>query len=266
MRKIKEYLDGKRLFGDDFSYGEIRQWYEDEKEAYAELGSKNREEYTYVYHALNNYYGYSLLPQQSFSHVLGFGSAYGDEFLPFLKKIKDLTIIESSEHFKNVNLGIPVKYISPNISGVLNFPDGHFDLITSFGVLHHIPNVSTLIKEMARCTKKGGYLLIREPLVSMGDWRKKRKNLTTHERGIPLDIFRKIIRTNNLEIISEQKCIFPLISLLGSSLRIKTYNSPWLVKLDRIFSVLFSWNNRYHPASVFQKVRPTSVFYVLKKP
>jgi SAM-dependent methyltransferase len=145
------------------------------------------------------------------------------------------------------------------------FKSKSFDLVTSFGVLHHIPNVSFVIQEISRCTKDGGWFLLREPIVSMGDWRKKRPSLTKRERGIPLPLLRKIIKKNNFEIIAENKCIFPLIPMFGNTLKIQAYNSELLVKLDKITSNLFSWNNIYHPKNTLQKLRPCSVFFVLRK-
>ncbi len=36
---LAEYFNGNKLFGDDLSPDEIRAWYDDEKEAYADLGA-----------------------------------------------------------------------------------------------------------------------------------------------------------------------------------------------------------------------------------
>ena len=45
------YLDGSRLYGDDFCLKEILQWFDEESEGYANLGAKNEDEYEYQYHA-----------------------------------------------------------------------------------------------------------------------------------------------------------------------------------------------------------------------
>ena len=39
------FLSGKKLYGDDFAYEEIKQWYDEEKEGYANLGAINRSDY-----------------------------------------------------------------------------------------------------------------------------------------------------------------------------------------------------------------------------
>src|ERR1700677_38346 len=41
----------------------------------------------------------------------------------------------------------------------LPFPDDHFDLVFAHGVLHHIPDVLTAQKEIARVLKPGGQLI-----------------------------------------------------------------------------------------------------------
>ena len=92
MDDFNTYLDGKRLFGDDFDNIQIADWYADEKEGYAELGAKDSASYKYGYHFWNTYHAYRNLPSGTFPHVLGFGSAYGDELLPIVSRIEKITI------------------------------------------------------------------------------------------------------------------------------------------------------------------------------
>lgn len=42
----------------------------------------------------------------------------------------------------------------------LDFPDDHFDVVYSFGVLHHIPEAAKAIAEIRRVLKPGGKLLV----------------------------------------------------------------------------------------------------------
>ena len=42
----------------------------------------------------------------------------------------------------------------------LDFPDGAFDVVYSFGVLHHIPEVARAVAEIERVLKPGGELLV----------------------------------------------------------------------------------------------------------
>jgi ubiquinone/menaquinone biosynthesis C-methylase UbiE len=120
--------------------------------------------------------------------------------------------LESSEKALVAKVGnINPIYVKPNISEKMNFPNNSFDLITCFGVLHHIPNVSYVIKEIYRVTNKIGFVLIREPVVSRGDWRKPRAFLTNKERGIPWDIRKEIIYESGFKIVKETLFGFPVI-------------------------------------------------------
>ena len=263
-KNLDIYFSGKKLYGDNFSSKQIKEWFENEKEGYSNLIDSTN--YSYDCHELNKMYGYNKIKQiKKFKNVLGFGSAFGHELLPILDKIKNIIIIEPSKKLRSKSLkGKPVKYIKPNVNGKIDYPDNSFDLITCFGVLHHIPNVSYVIKELTRVLKKGGIMLIREPIISMGDWRKSRKGLTKKERGIPLDIFRRIIRQNSLRVISEKKILFPTTRRLKLGKK-HACNSKFLVFLDTVLSCLFSWNDTYHAINFFHKLRPQAVFYVLKK-
>jgi ubiquinone/menaquinone biosynthesis C-methylase UbiE len=156
-------------------------------------------------------------------------------------------------------------YIKPNILGNLDFADNSFDLIVSFSVLHHIPNVSYVMSELIRVLKPNGILLIREPIVSMGDWRMPRRGLTKNERGIPLPIFENIILENNLQILAKNYCDCSFIyKTLKRIFKLK-YDSKIIQRIDKVFSKLLSWNYRYHRISFFEKISPASIFLVLKK-
>ena len=51
--------------------------------------------------------------------------------------------------------GLETLRLAPEPSGALPVADGHFDLATCFGVLHHVPNVSAVVAELARCLRPG---------------------------------------------------------------------------------------------------------------
>ncbi|HLC77857.1 MAG TPA: class I SAM-dependent methyltransferase [Candidatus Nanoarchaeia archaeon] len=261
---MDEYFRGKKLYGDDFGIKQIKEWYDEEKEGYSNL--EEIEDYTYKFHALNGVHGYEKIKDtKKFDKVLAFGAAFGDELLPIINKINEIYIVEPSEKLRAQKIGEkkPV-YVTPEISGRIKFPDNSFDLVTCFGVLHHIPNVSFVLQEMVRVTKPGGIILVREPIVSMGDWRKPRSGLTKRERGIPLDFFRRLIKDNNLEIVSERLVLFPLLRRMDFDNHTGG-NSRLIVKLDYLLSKMFSWNNKYHATNIFHKIRPQSIFYVLQK-
>ncbi len=264
---MREYFSGNKLYGDDFSFAEIEQWFEDEKEGYANLGASNKEQYAYVYHQLNTANCYRFLPDKKFDNVLGLGSAYGHEFEPIVNKISRITILEPSSHFLLAEIsGIPVEHVKPQSNGEMVFSDNYFDLITCFGVLHHIPNVNKVLGEIFRCLKPGGYALIREPTTSMGDWRKPRCGLTKHERGIPIEIFNRFVSDTGFDVINKSRCMFSLTNRLGFWRGKPAYNSRLMVNWDRFFCFLFGWNKRYHAVNIWQKLRPVAIAYVLRKP
>lgn len=261
------YFSGKKLYGDDFSLEEIMEWYKDEEEAYADLSGKtlpsdkSRHKFT-----LDVLFGYKYLPDKKFKNALGFGSAWGYEFLPIIEDIEKLTIIDPSEQMKSEKIGaVSPVYVKSDVSGKIDFADNTFDLITCFGVLHHIPNVSFVLSELIRVLDKDGYLLLREPINSMGDWRNPRKGLTKRERGIPLSLFKNIFASGNCKTVKVSYHYF-IYGFLGtlfgnpSFLRNKSY-----LRIDSILSRLFVGNVHYHPRNKFQRIAPVNAYYVIKK-
>lgn len=264
---MSTYFSGEKLYGDDFTLNQIEQWFNDEKEGYADLGAKDRQSYQYLYHQLNLHHGYSRLGMRRFKHVLGMGSAYGDEFIPIINQIDFVTIIDPSETFAITNNidGVPCEYYKPNMDGSLSFENGVFDLITCLGVIHHVPNVSKVLRECFRCLETNGLMLIREPIVSMGDWRNARVGLTKRERGIPLKIFKEIITDSGFIIKTESLCMFPALIKLTNKVGIAAYNNSTVVWLDSLLSKLFSWNTQYHRTNSISKLGPLSVYFLLQK-
>lgn len=266
MDDIASYLDGSALYGDDFNLEQIGEWYADEKEAYANLGAGNSAAYSYGYHAWNWHHAYRHLQTISYDNVLGFGSAYGDELQPIAARIRKITVVDPSLAFVRADVhGVPASYVKPSADGRLPLTDGEFDYISCLGVLHHIPNVSFVLSELARVLTPGGHMVVREPIVSMGDWRQPRRGLTKRERGIPLNILKSIVRASGLRLIRKSLCAFPVTPRLFRSIRPDPYNSRFATRVDAFLSNAFAWNINYHPTNFLQRLRPTSAFLVLTK-
>jgi len=267
MRRIDICLSGDAIYGDDFGSDDINAWFLDEAEGYAGLCARNGDSYSYSYHALNRRLGFRHLPNCRFSNVLGFGSACGDELLPIIERVDQVTIVDASDAFVRQELhGKPVRYIKAKASGDLPLSTEAFDLITCLGVLHHIPNVSHVIRELTRVLTPGGHMLLREPIVSMGDWRRPRQGLTRRERGIPLRLLLDTVIENDLEVLTSNLCAFPITPRIFRGWRTDAYNSTAAVTIDGLLSRLFAWNVNYHPTHPIQRLRPTSVYLVLRKP
>jgi SAM-dependent methyltransferase len=181
--------------------------------------------------------------------------------------VRQVTILEPSSGFavKEID-GCPVQYVQPTASGVMPFLDNTFDVGVCLSVLHHIPNVSTVVGEMFRVMRPGGYLLLREPTHSMGDWRKPRIGLTKHERGIPAAIFRRLVREVGFEVVREIRCMFSLTSRLSLFTSTPVWTIDWVVRLDAALCAAPIWPRRYHALHALHKLRPTALAYVLRKP
>ncbi|CDQ46935.1 class I SAM-dependent methyltransferase [Mycolicibacterium neoaurum] len=265
MTNMEPYFSGAQLYGDDFDQEQIDDWFVDEQEGYAELGAAEHGSVdSYFYHSLNQFHGFRHLPPMRYRHALGLGSAYGAEFLPLIDRIEKLTILEPSQQLRSSEIaGLPIEYVDPAASGSMAFPDETFDLVLSLGVLHHVPNVSHVIREIGRVTTPGGVALVREPVISMGDWRTRRPGLTLRERGIPSKILDRAFESARFEILHQSPCIFPTTRILNK------YGwgvgNPKGVKLDSLLCRLTDWNRRYHATNRWHKVRPSSRFYVLQK-
>ncbi|MFZ4543218.1 MAG: class I SAM-dependent methyltransferase [Saprospiraceae bacterium] len=265
---ISVYLSGEKLYGDDFNFEQIQQWFNEEKEGYAELGAKDMSTYSYPYHEQNIYLGYCDLKKDKKLRILSIGGAYGDELLPIADFASSITILEPSDQLRRESLnGKKINYFTPSIDGRMPFEDNSFDVITCFGVMHHIPNVSFVLMEASRVLANGGTFFLREPIVSMGDWSKKRGNLTKNERGIPLKLFISAIDNAGFQIKKRSLCNAKPFDIIFSKIFAKQpYNSKWYVRIDYLLSLIFSFKaSNYHSRGIWDKIRPVAVFFQLTK-
>ncbi len=263
-------FSGLKLYGDDFTPEQIARWFQEESEGYADLGNKEISGYTYQYHQLNLIHGFRHLKKvPGFDQVLGLGAAWGHEFLPLIDKIEHLTIAEPSEHLRSEKLGsLKPVYVNPEIDGTLDFTENTFDLVCCFGTLHHIPNVTFVLGEVLRVLKPGGYLLLREPVISLGDWTQARPGLTKNERGIPVSHFDRIFREKKVEIISRTYCLtmtYQFQKIFKRVLKRPLTMYRWYILTDLLLSALLGWNVRYHARKKVQRIAPSNIFFVIRK-
>ncbi len=268
-KNIEKYLNGELLYGDDFNIEEIKKWYDDEKEASEELRDerdlkgykKKNKDYK------NIFYGFRFVKSKNLERVVSLGGAYGDELKPVLDFSKEIFIIEPSsalvERQSNQNI---FKYLLANVDGKIDLSDNSVDFVMSIKTLHHIPNVSFVVGELFRILKPGGYAIISEPITSMGDWRKPRQGLTKRERGIPVQIFDRILEETGFKIVKRDFCVFsPLSLIFARKLKLTPYNNSFFVYIDYILSKIFKFNIKYCRRNVLDKISPSEVFYVCKK-
>jgi len=262
---MEEFFSGRRLYGDDFSQAELEAWYRDEQTAYFELATEVRDPGFYDYHALNWLHGYRHLPRGPVGRVMSFGGAKGEELRPIARRARSIVIVEPGAYSDSNLDGTDVTYRRPVASGRLAASDGEFDLVTCFGALHHVPNVTAVVRELGRVMQSGGWALVREPVITMGDWRRPRRGLTRHERGIPHRILESAFLAAGLNVLRRHRCVHTLTPRIGRLLGASCFNSRILTRLDSVLSAGTPWPIVYHPTQVWQKLQPCSIFYVLRK-
>lgn len=270
----RRYFSGAELYGDDFDAQQIAAWFADEQHGYADLQAVDttshdpQQRRAYGYGALNVHHGYSALPPtRRFRHALGFGSNIGDELVPVLDRVARITLLDASDRYVVSELrGVPVDYLLADPSGAIALESGSVDLITCFGVLHHIPNVSTVLREFARVLAPGGWLLVREPTTTMGDWRRPRRGLTLRERGIPRALLVSMVEGSGLQVRRARDCQFPPWVRLCSALGIGTFGSAAATAADHLLSRAGAWNYSYHRKGLLTRFAPASLFVVATRP
>jgi len=260
---IQRLFRGEKLYGDDFSYQDLSQGYEAEKEGYSGLLDLDPT-HVYAYHELNKNHGFRHVRIRPGSRALGIGAVRCEEFEPIANTLYHITALDPSQKFVRHEIqGVPVSFRLLLVSGVLDFPAASFDLITCFGVLHHIANVSFVLKECSRCLSPRGYMLLREPIVSMGDWRLPRRGLTRNERGIPHKLLLEAIENAGFRVVRQTLFDFPPLSRLLAYCGVSSFSHAFTTVLDQKLCSLTRWNKRYHRTSVMHRFGSASVFLVL---
>jgi ubiquinone/menaquinone biosynthesis C-methylase UbiE len=92
-------------------------------------------------------------------------------------------------------------------SMALDEPDGKFDAVFSFGVIHHMEDWRKAVKEISRVLKSGGEFFFEEPLREFTSIFTKGSMLSmiaTHPTGgmFSFDEFKNELRKNNVDIIN----------------------------------------------------------------
>jgi hypothetical protein len=263
------YFSGEKVVGDDLSIEGIRDWYVEEESGYYDLVNSvlfKDTGYFYEYDMLNEYYGYRHIRNRHFHRALAFGCARGDDVEPISENVDEYLAVEPSEKWWSPSIGgKPARFVKPSVSGEIPCGAGEIDLTVCLGVLHHIPNVTHVINEISRVSASSASFILREPISSMGDWRKPRVGLTKKERGFPLKWLDHRLADAGFEVQHRALCMFPITPRLGKMFGMGAYSNRSFVILDQLMSAAMSWNYHYHRDTLFKKLAPSSVFYVLRK-
>ncbi len=264
---IDTCLRGEALYGDNFTGLELRRWYEAESSAYGDIWGEALAETGYAFHCLNRRHGFAWLPAGGFDAVLAFGCADGTELAPLVGRVNRVYAVEPDTRFHDRQLlGARTTWHQPATDGRLPFAAESINLVTALGALHHVANVSTVLRELHRCLAPGGYMLLRDPVTSMGDWRKPRPGLTSNERGLPLQWLRQTVAAIGFEIVHQALCLHGLTNLVSRKLRRPVFSNRALVIGDELLCRLTASRLTYHATTPLGKLRPTSVFMVLSRP
>lgn len=255
------YFSGREVYGDDFSPAEINQWYEDERHAYFDMATSRP--YRYGYHALNRLHCYDVLKDRKVNRCLAFGCAHGDELESIAHLVGEFVCVEPVRQWWRPSIGgTPAEYRLPDPAGPIPVETASCELITCLGVLHHIPNISHTLAEFARVLKPAGLLMLREPICTMGDWRKPRRNLTARERGFPLAWLLEKLQSSGFDLARLRYCRFPLSSRIGWLMPRPAFNSMTLSLFDWLCASMWSWNLYYHRDRPWKKIAPIDVSIV----
>ena len=106
-------------------------------------------------------------------------------------------------------------------------------------------------------------MLLREPIVSIGNWQSPRPSLTKHKRGIPLSIFYSILVNSGFKIINQKKCFHTITQKITSMVPGMSFNDRKSVLFNEILSNFLVWSKKYHPNNIVEKLRPTNVFFTV---
>lgn len=261
---MDRFFSGEMLWGDDFTEDERAAWFADEAEASIDLeGNLLRGDYPWA--EQQRRHGFDHLPDVSWRHVVGFGSAFGVELRPL--RAERATIVESTTRYEaDPGLRFAVEYLRAEATGDIRLRNGSADLVICFGALHHVPNVSHVLGEFGRVLESGGYLALVEPITSMGDWRTNRPGLTPRERGLPLEWTRAALADASFEIRREGLFGFAPIRIAGKLMRGSPYNSRAVVRADEAICRLLRGSVKYHTTSKIKKLlRPKSAMWVAQR-
>jgi ubiquinone/menaquinone biosynthesis C-methylase UbiE len=124
---------------------------------------------------------YADFPMTRGQRLLEIGVGAGTDFIRFVRAGANATGVDLTEHAIRLvgrrleNEGLQAELVQADAER-LPFPDGTFDRVYSWGVLHHTPDTPQAVREALRVLKPGGRICVmlysRHSWVSYGVWAK----------------------------------------------------------------------------------------------
>jgi SAM-dependent methyltransferase len=229
--------------------------------------TNNEYQYDYAYQALNHFHAIGALLRRRFNCCVALGCAAGDDVAPLARVVDRFLAVEPAKKWWRTEIGgKPARYVKPSVLGNIDLEAGAADLAISFGVLHHIPNVSNVVAEIARVLRPNGLFAVREPISWMGDWRRPRPGLTANERGLPVRWFEDLAREKGFRIIRRRVCMLTPMTIIIKKLGVRRpFASMPITVLDWVMSEMLRWNIHYRRDRFTRKIAPGSAFWFLER-
>jgi SAM-dependent methyltransferase len=260
-----EWFSGRRLYGDDFTDDQIAEWFADEERGYFAItnGAAQRRP---QYDALYSLTLFRHVRGEHFDTCLAIGSAGGNDIRQLALQVHRFIVIEPTQECWVEQIGgKPALYRSPTLRGEIDLPNDSIDIATTISCLHHIANVSDVLREVHRTLRPGAPLLLNEPISFMGDWRKARVGVTKNERGIPPQwLFDKLAEIG-FTVERATPCYFAPLVRAYHVLGVLPFQHSSLVWLDMAACALTNWNAKYERATFFRKFAPGQLSIVARK-
>lgn len=92
--------------------------------------------------------------------ILDFGSGEGITSNHYAEKNEVIAIEPSEDMLANAWKDYPYTQVVGDVNALLSFEDGSFDVIICHNVLEYIDDKATVVKELSRVLKNGGFLSI----------------------------------------------------------------------------------------------------------
>lgn len=258
------------LKGNNYSKEKIEKWYREEEIYHNQFKGGRGEKYWIIDETFNEKYTFNkFINLSSESKVLSFGCAEGNDLEKIYKKnkFKLYGIEASAELIKAFNKKFPEAEIKKsNIYGNIDYNDNFFDYVMVLGVLHHIPNMSFVLSELYRVLKRGGKIIIREPISSMKPKNKWGKNdkISPNERGIPVNFMKSEMEKLGFRILSVSKAYWaPLMRVIKIYPFLQNY--PVLIYYIDKLCCSIPIPIKYYRENIFSKCAPGAAYYIAEK-
>ena len=163
--------------------------------------------------------------------VLDVGTDDGDFIKVLMKTLKDYNsftgidisdddLREAQERFKDA----PANFIEMNAE-TMTFQENQFDTVCISYTIHHLENIDTVLAEMYRVLKPGGYFIIQEMYSDGNQTPAQLVDIAVHNLDVKADT---LIGIPHFESLS-RKCLRNLVDKIGLS-DVQAFESSWSVK------------------------------------